>query len=125
MRKELFFYMTFYFQNLIVWQKAFLLSQKVHICIKNFPNEEKYALIDQMRRSSLSIVSNIAEWSGRWTNPEYKHFLHIAKWSSMELATQILLSDKFGYFPNDDVKEELLSLIEEVVKMLYTMIQNK
>jgi four helix bundle protein len=53
--------MAFYFQNLIVWQKAFLLSKKIHECIKYFPHEEQYALTDQMRRSSLSIVSNIAE----------------------------------------------------------------
>ena len=74
--------MTFYFQNLIVWKKA-------------FPRDEQYSLIDQMRRASLSIVSNIAEGSGRGTDPEHKHFLHIAKGSCMELATQVLLAEEF------------------------------
>ncbi len=116
--------MTFYFQNLIVWQKAFLLCEKVHICINDFPSEEKYALIDQMRRASLSVVSNIAEGSGRWTDAEHKHFLHIAKGSCMELATQILLAKKFWYIA-EDIETELLWLVEEIIKMLYAMIQNK
>jgi len=53
--------MALYFENLIVWQKAFLLAKKVHILLKNFPKEELYALTDQIRRSSTSIASNIAE----------------------------------------------------------------
>lgn len=53
--------MTFYFEKLIVWQKAYLLSKEIHVLIKNFPKEEQYALTDQLRRSSLSVVSNIAE----------------------------------------------------------------
>lgn len=53
--------MTLYFQNLIVWQKAFSLAKNVHILIKSFPKEEMYALSDQLRRSSVSVMSNIAE----------------------------------------------------------------
>lgn len=51
----------FYFENLIVWQKALLLSKQVYQIISHLPAEEKYALSDQMRRSSISIMSNIAE----------------------------------------------------------------
>ena len=53
--------MSLYFESLIVWQKAFLLAEKTHHLIKKFPKEEQFALTDQLRRSSLSIVSNIAE----------------------------------------------------------------
>ncbi len=53
--------MSFYFEKLIVWQKAYLLSKQIHTLIRDFPKEEQYALIDQLRRSSLSVVSNIAE----------------------------------------------------------------
>jgi four helix bundle protein len=49
------------FRSLIVWQKAFLLSQKVYGVTKNFPQDERYGLVDQMKRSSVSIASNIAE----------------------------------------------------------------
>jgi four helix bundle protein len=68
-----------YFQNLQVWQKAFELASTIHILLRSFPAEEKYALTDQMRRSSLSIVSNIAEGNRRSGNAEYAQFLSIAK----------------------------------------------
>lgn len=53
--------MALYFENLIVWQKAFLLAKNIYLCLKKFPREEQYVLIDQMKRSAISIVSNIAE----------------------------------------------------------------
>ena len=53
--------MTAAFRNLIVWQKAFDLSKKVYLFTKNFPPDERYGMVDQMRRASVSIVSNIAE----------------------------------------------------------------
>jgi four helix bundle protein len=76
-----------------------------------------------MRRSSLSIVSNIAEWSGRWTDPEHKYFLHIAKGSCMELATQVLLAQEFWYIKDSAVADEIIWLIGEITKMLYAMIK--
>lgn len=114
--------MALYFENLIVWQKAFLLAKNIHTILKWFPKEELYALTDQMRRCSTSIASNIAEWSWRWTNNEKNHFYHIAKGSAMELQTQLLLAREFNYI---DVwtQEELTGIIEEVVKMLYAMTQ--
>jgi len=54
-------FMALYFENLIVWQKAFLLAKNIYLCLKKFPREEQYVLIDQMKRSAISIVSNIAE----------------------------------------------------------------
>lgn len=115
--------MTFYFEKLIVWQKAYFLSREIHVLIKNFPKEEQYALTDQLRRSSLSIVSNIAEWSARWSDAEHRHFLSIAHWSCMEVATQIMLASDFWYITDMAKKEEILSLLEEIVKMLYVMRQ--
>jgi four helix bundle protein len=53
--------MALYFENLIVWQKSFLIAKKMHLLLKKFPKEEQYALTDQIRRSSTSIVANIAE----------------------------------------------------------------
>jgi four helix bundle protein len=74
-----------------------------------------------MRRSSLSIPSNIAEGSGRWGNAERNHFLHIAKWSDMELQTQILLAQTFWYI-DEEVKTEITELIGEIIKMIYSVI---
>lgn len=70
--------MSFYFEKLIVWQKAYELCKRIHILIKKFSKEEQYALTDQLRRSSLSIVSNIAEGSSRSSDAEKRHFLSMA-----------------------------------------------
>lgn len=113
--------MSFYFEKLIVWQKAYLLCREIHVIIKNFPKEEMYALTDQLRRSSLSVVSNIAEWSARAGEADRKHFLTMAQWSCMEVATQIMLAKDFGYI-HEDQKNHILSIVDEIVKMLYAMI---
>lgn len=112
--------MALYFQSLIVWQKAFLLAEKVYILAKKFPKEETYALGDQVRRAAVSVSSNIAEWSGRWTINDRNQFYHIAKGSAMEVQTHILLARKFWYIEMDE-QEEISSIIEEIVKMLVTM----
>lgn len=112
--------MALNFEKLIVWQKAFSLAEKVYIVLGELPKEEKYALIDQMRRSVISVPSNIAEGSGRSSQNEKHYFFHVAKWSAMELHTQLLLARKFWYI-NLKTQEEISSIIEEVVKMLVVM----
>lgn len=111
-----------YFQSLQVWQKAFDLTSTIHILLKSFPDEERYALTDQIRRSSLSIISNIAEWNGRSGNTEYAYFLGIAKGSCSELAAQMLLAERFGYIGHEET-ENNLNILEEIIKMLHGMIQ--
>ena len=113
--------MALYFEKLIVWQKAFKLAKNVHQLLKVFPKEEQYALTDQMRRSSISVMSNIAEGSGRGTNAERDHFLHISKWSAMELASQLLLARDFWYIIDFSLYEESMWLIEEIVKIIYSL----
>jgi four helix bundle protein len=113
---------TSQYRELIVWQKAFLLTEKIYLYTKKFPKEEIYSLTDQIRRAAVSIPSNIAEWSWRWSNAEYARFLNIAKWSCCELETQILLASKLEYLDTSS-EEELLELIEEVLKMLVSIIQ--
>lgn len=113
--------MSLYFEKLIVWQKSFLLTKNVYILLRIFPKEEQFALIDQMRRSSVSVMSNIAEWSGRWTTPDRDYFLHIAKGSAMELASQLLLAKDFWYIQDLKLYDECIWLIEEVVKIIYSL----
>ncbi len=115
--------MTFYFESLEVWKKAFWITERIYPLLKLFPEDEKFALTSQIRRSALSVVSNIAEGNGRWNDSEYAYFLRIAKWSCAELATQILLSEKFGYI-SDKESREILDVLEEINKMLFSMIQN-
>ena len=85
------------------------------------PGEERYALADQIRRSAVSIPSNIAEGYGRNSTREYVRFLSIARGSRYELETQILLSVRLGYVTEQDISASM-RLSEEVGKMLNTMI---
>ena len=112
------------FRNLLVWQKAMNLSEKVYKASACFPNIEKFGLADQMRRASVSIASNIAESYGRGTDKEFIHFLCISKGSSNELETQIELSHRFGYF-DDENYSILLSANTEVNKMLASLIYRR
>ncbi|MEX2340991.1 MAG: four helix bundle protein [Candidatus Paceibacterota bacterium] len=104
-------------QELIVWQKAMTIVEKVYEVTNKFSDAEKFNLTSQMRRSAVSIPSNISEGHDRKTNGEFGHFLRIAYGSSAELETQILLSNRLGMMNNGD-KETLITLLTEIRKML-------
>jgi four helix bundle protein len=82
------------FQDLKIWQRAMDIAEDTYILSADFPKEEKYDLTSQIRRSAISIPSNISEGAGRNTNGEFKNFLGIANGSSNELHTQLLLSHR-------------------------------
>ena len=88
-----------------------------------FPNEERYGLTSQIRRSVVSIPSNIAEGYGRKTTLEYIRFLYIAYGSNCELETQILLSGDLGYIDTGKI-EILQEGIGEVERMLKALIKS-
>lgn len=111
------------FKQLIVWQKAFNLTKTIYQFTENFPRSEEYGLKSQMRRCSVSIVSNIAEGYARVTRKDYAHFLSNSLGSCTELETQILLSKEFKYLIENQ-SSKLLSDLEEVGKML-TAIRKK
>jgi len=110
------------FQKLIVWQKGILLTKKIYLATKTFPKEEMFGLTDQLKRSSVSIPSNIAEGYGRNTRTDYKRFLSIALGSVYELQTQIVISNDLNLISENDFTE-LISLAIEIDRMLYTMIK--
>jgi four helix bundle protein len=105
------------FKDLIVWQKAMELVAEVYRVVKKLPKEELYALSDQIRRSAISIPSNIAEGQGRNSMKEFNQFLAIAKGSKAELETQLLLCVKVNYLIQSEI-ESSINLIQEVGKML-------
>ena len=108
--------------QLKVWQKSILLAQTIYTSTTSFPDKEKYGLISQMRRSAVSIASNIAEGAGRNTKKEFGHFLGIAKGSGYELMTQVVLSGEL-HFIADETKEKLITQIDEVHKMIHGLQQ--
>ncbi len=85
------------FKDLIVWQKSYKLVLEVYKATGGFPKFEIYGLSQQMRRSAVSIPSNIAEGYGRRHKAEYNHFLSIAYGSLLELETQFLLASDLKY----------------------------
>ncbi|MDT0676268.1 four helix bundle protein [Autumnicola musiva] len=110
------------FQNLKIWQKAMDIAKKVYLLSSQFPSEEKYGLTSQIRRSAISIASNIAEGAGRNTNGEFKNFLGIANGSSNELCTQLILSYRLNLISEDKIQPVIEELIE-IQKMNYTLIR--
>ncbi len=77
------------YEDLIAWQKAYALVLRVYQLTKDFPADERYGLTTQMRRSAVSIPSNIAEGFGRHSRDDYLRFLDIALGSTYELETQL------------------------------------
>jgi len=108
-------------KDLIVWQKAMELVVAVYGLTNKFPREEIYGLTSQMRRSAISIPSNIAEGKRRGTRRDYRQFFIVAYGSGAELETQIEIAKilPFGKNLNYDT---IGKLIEEVMKMLNKLI---
>ena len=107
----------FGFEKLEVWQKAIELSDSVYALSRSFPNEERFGLTSQMRRSSVSIASNIAEGSGRGSNPDFARFVEIAYGSLMELITQLKIASRQGFLPKPAYDEVYLQS-ETIARML-------
>jgi four helix bundle protein len=105
------------FKNLTVWEKSMELVKQIYLITSSFPDSEKFGLISQMRRCSVSIPSNIAEGTSRNSDLEFKRFLEISIGSAFELETQLLLSKSLS-FVNEKEFDECLNLILEVQKML-------
>ncbi|MDW3212100.1 MAG: four helix bundle protein [Reichenbachiella sp.] len=109
------------YQDLQVWKKSMDLVEEVYALVKNFPDDEKFGLISQIRRCAVSIPSNIAEGSGRNSKKEFAQFLSIAAGSLFELNTQIQISQRVGYIEIEK-QEELASNIDEIHRMLFGLI---
>jgi four helix bundle protein len=99
------------YTELEVWIKSRELVKLVYQLTKSFPKEEIYGLTNQIRRSAVSIPSNIAEGVGRQSVKETLHFLHIAKGSLNELETQLFLSFDVGYISEKEIKNIFETLI--------------
>ncbi len=106
------------YRDLMVWQKGIQLTVLIYQLTKEYPREEIYGLTSQMRRCAVSIPSNIAEGAGRLNSPEYKQFLGIARGSSFELQTQLVISKELG-FGDVALATQADAMCNEIGKMLY------
>ena len=91
------------YSQLIVWQKAIDLVEEVYKVTRNFPAEEKFGLISQMRRAAVSVPSNIAEGYGRTHRGDYLRHLSIARGSLMELETQLTIALRLRFVKEDQI----------------------
>jgi len=110
------------FKDLKVWDKAHKLALKVYEITKDFPREEIYGLISQMRRATVSIPTNIAEGCGRNSDAELARFLEIAMGSASELEYLLLLSKELNFL-SDKLYTTLKSETTEIKQMLATLIK--
>ncbi|MBO4722850.1 MAG: four helix bundle protein [Muribaculaceae bacterium] len=117
----------FTFETLDVYKKARKLVKDIYLLLEVFPTYEKYSLCDQIRRSAISVPSNLAEGSGRFSIKERMHFVEISYGSLMELYCQLSIANDLGYF-SVEKQNELKIQIDEIARMLYglrTSLKNK
>lgn len=105
------------YKDLLVWKKSMDLVTKIYDVTCNFPDNEQYGLVNQMRRSAVSIPSNIAEGFLRGSRKDYARFIRIAFGSSGELETQIEISRRLKYISWEDAKE-ISNQLKEIMRML-------
>jgi len=110
------------FRNLKVWGKGHELTLLVYRLSKSFPKEELFCLTQQLRRSSSSIPTNIAEGCGRGSNADFARFLWIANGSAKEVDYQLILARDLGYLNESDY-QVARNLVIEVMRMLSGLIQ--
>lgn len=105
------------YKDLLVWKKAIQLVKQVYLITDKFPASEKFGLVNQLRRASVSIPSNIAEGYGRRSSKERRQFIALARGSASEVETQLIIAKELD-FVTDKEFEETENLLTEVLKML-------
>jgi four helix bundle protein len=109
------------YRDLLAWQKAMDLVDEVYCFTRDFPKEERYGLVSQMRRSSASIAYNIAEGQGRYTFREFRHFLRAARGSTLEFETQLEIARRQSFL-NAHAVATLNEHASEVVRLINGLI---
>lgn len=107
------------FEEILAWQKAKELSLLIYA---TFSNCRDYSFRDQIQRASISVMNNIAEGFERSSDKEFKHFLFIAKGSSAEIRSMIVIASELGYV-NKETEIKIYNLSEEISKMLSGLIK--
>ncbi|MEZ4852992.1 four helix bundle protein [Flavobacterium sp.] len=104
------------YKDLLIWQKGISIVKIVYQIVKTFPQDEIYALSNQLKRASVSVPSNIAEGYGRNTDKSFGHFLDISRGSLFELETQLIIAKELGFITDYIIKtiQVILEILEEV-----------
>lgn len=105
------------YRELKIWHKAIELSVEIYELVADFPSDEKFGIISQLRRASVSVPSNIAEGSSRKSQKEFAHYLSMSLGSLFEIETQLTISNRIKYIDNKNL-EEFKIKITDLVKMI-------
>ena len=108
---------TYSFEKLEVWIESKKLTKNIYLITKNFPSEEKFGLTSQLRRSSVSVCSNIAEGSARKTNKDKAHFTTMAFSSAVEVLNQIIIAHELEFISlkkYKDLREQIESITNKL-----------
>ena len=108
-------------KDLDVWKRSMALVTDIYNLTKSFPKEEQYGLISQIRRSAVSIPSNIAEGAARKNKTEFVQFLYIALGSLSDLETQLIIANNLGYTKKT---ENLKTKLKDIRKMTFGLIKS-
>jgi len=108
-------------KKLEVWKKAIEFVTKIYKITESFPSDEKFGLISQIRRSAVSIPSNISEGAARSGKKEFIQFLSIAQGSTSELETQLIISNNLGFLRQENLY--LLDELDEISRMIIGLIR--
>ena len=107
-------------KDLTIWKNSISLVKEIYTITREFPADEKFGITQQMRRSAVSVPSNIAEGAGRASKKEFAYFLSIAQGSLSELETQVIISRELGFM--EDVKD-IEGLIGGVRAMIWGLMR--
>ena len=105
------------YEELIAWRKSYRLVLTVYRCSESFPADERFGLVQQIRRAAVSIPSNIAEGWGRSGKQDYARFIEMARGSAYELQTQLRLAKDLGFLHDDEIHEQVAE-VERIINGL-------
>ena len=110
------------FNDLEIWRQGIKLVEDIYLVTRTFPKEELYGLTSQMRRSAVSVPSNIAEGFARFHNREYRRFLYMSIGSCAELTTQVIIASRLKYIDEKEA-DILLNATDEISRMTMGLIK--
>jgi four helix bundle protein len=105
------------YKDLVAWQRGVDLAVACHECTNRFPSDERFSLIQQIRRAAVSVSSNIAEGRGRFHRDEFLHHISIARGSLQEIETLMVIAERLKYVTAEEM-ERIAGLCSEVGKLL-------
>jgi len=111
-----------HYRDLLVWQKAIEWVDAIYAAMKEWPSDERFGLISQVRRAAVSVPSNVAEGCARRSTAEFLRFLSIARGSLAEVETQLIIADRLGHLPQGRLTD-WLEPADEISRMLSGLIK--